>query len=114
MSKIYISGPITGFEKEDYMKRFSDAEKDLTERGYIVVNPAKVLAQLPEETNYGEYMKLSLVMLDMCDSIYMLNGWQKSTGAHLEQQYAISMRKKSLFQEDELFRNLVKGVNKNA
>lgn len=112
--KVYISGPISGLEKQDYMKRFADAEKILSERGYIVVNPAKVLARLPEGTAYEEYMKMSLVMLDMCDSIYMLNGWQKSTGAHLELQYAMSMGKKIMYQEDELFRYLAKEVNRNG
>ncbi len=46
--RVYISGQISGLEKSDYMKRFADAEKVLSERGYIVVNPAKVLAKLPE------------------------------------------------------------------
>ena len=35
---IYISGPITG--TSDYMKRFEKAEKELTENGYSVINPA--------------------------------------------------------------------------
>ena len=49
---IYISGPITG--TSDYMKRFEKAEKELTENGYSVINPAKVNAMLPEaaERNY--------------------------------------------------------------
>ena len=45
--KIYISGAITG--TDDYMERFSKAEKELAEQGYSVVNPAKVNAQLPED-----------------------------------------------------------------
>lgn len=108
MSKIYISGQISGLEKSDYMKRFADAEKVLSERGYIVVNPAKVLARLPDGTTYEEYMKMALVMLDMCDSIYMLNNWRRSNGACLERQYAIIMGKKIMYQEDGFFRNLAK------
>ena len=50
--KIYISGAITGID--DYMERFAKAEKKLTEQGYSVVNPAKVNAQLPEDTTYEE------------------------------------------------------------
>ena len=41
---IYISGPITG--TSDYMKRFEKAEKELTENGYSVINPAKVNAKI--------------------------------------------------------------------
>ena len=86
--KIYISGAIT--ETDDYMERFSKAEKELTEKGWSVVNPAKVNAQLPEDTSYEEYMKMSFCMLDMCDSIYMLKGWKKSWGANREYGYALA------------------------
>lgn len=86
--KIYISGAITG--TDDYMERFAKAEKELTEQGYSVVNPAKVNAQLPEDTDYEEYMKMSFCMLDMCDGIYMLKGWEKSCGANRELGYALA------------------------
>ena len=94
--KIYISGAITG--TDDYMERFAKAEKELTEQGYSVVNPAKVNAQLPEDTSYEEYMKMSFCMLDMCDSIYMLKGWEKSCGANREYGYAIA-KEKTIFIE---------------
>lgn len=65
--KIYISGAITG--TDDYMERFAKAEKELTENGYSAINPAKVNAQLPEDTSYEDYMKMCFCMLDMCDNI---------------------------------------------
>ena len=86
--KIYISGAITG--TDNYMERFTKAEKELTENGYSVINPAKVNAQLPEDTTYEEYMKMSFCMLDMCDGIYMLKGWKKSWGANRELGYAMA------------------------
>ena len=89
--RVYISGPITG--TTDYMERFAKAEKELTKKGYSVVNPAKVNAQLPEDTSYEEYMKMSFCMLDMCDAIYMLNGWSKSCGANRELGYAMAKDK---------------------
>lgn len=91
--KIYISGQISNLEKSDYMERFAKAEKELTEQGYSVINPAKVNAQLPEDTDYEDYMRMSLCMLDMCDSIYMLRGWSKSCGANREYGYAMAMDK---------------------
>ena len=94
--KMYISGAITG--TDNYMERFAKAEKELTENGYSVINPAKVNAQLPEDTTYEEYMKMCFCMLDMCDSIYMLKGWEKSCGANREYGYAIA-KKKTIFIE---------------
>ena len=94
--KIYISGAISG--TDDYMERFAKAEKELTDNGYSVINPAKVNAQLPEDTTYEEYMKMSILMLDMCDSVYMLKGWEKSCGANREYGYAMA-KEKTIFIE---------------
>lgn len=100
MAKVYISGPITG--TENYMERFEKAEKELTDRGYSVINPAKVNAQLPDDTTYEEYMKMSLIMLDMCDTIYMLRGWEKSKGSCAEYEYSKALGKNARFEEIDL------------
>ncbi|MCD7724909.1 MAG: DUF4406 domain-containing protein [Clostridiales bacterium] len=98
MKKIYISGAITG--TDDYMERFEAAEKALTEQGYIVINPAKINAQMPKETTYEEYMKVSMTLLDMADGIYMLKGWRESLGANREYGYALG-KDKVIKYEDE-------------
>lgn len=99
--KVYISGPITG--TDDYMERFAAAEKDLTALGCLVINPAKVNAQLPKETTWEEYMQMSFTMLDMCDVIYLLPGWQSSKGAKLEVKRARNkgMRIELLFENEK-------------
>ena len=86
-ARIYISGAITG--TTDYMDRFCKAEEELTKQGFSVINTAKVNAQMPDDTTYEEYMKMSFTMLDMCEYIYMLDGWHKSTGANRELGYAM-------------------------
>lgn len=84
--KIYISGPVTG--TDDYLERFCNAETDLRKRGYVPLNPARVMAQLPEETEYQEYLDVSLSLLSLCDEIYLLSGWENSNGSSLELAYA--------------------------
>lgn len=96
--KIYISGAISN--TDDYMERFAKAEKELAEKGYSVINPAKVNAQLPEDTAHEEYMKISICLLDMCDSIYILKDWNKSYGAIREFGFAIGENKTIIFEKE--------------
>ena len=88
--KLYLSGAITG--TDDFMDRFSMAEKSL-EVEHTIINPAKVNAQLPSDTDYEDYMKMSFCMLDMCDGIYLLKGWEKSCGSNRELGYAMAKGK---------------------
>lgn len=99
MSKIYIAGKITG--TNDYMERFSKAERFLRNNGFETINPARISSALPpESTSYEDYIKLGLTLLDSCCSIYMLAGWKQSNGALLEFQYAKAFGYDILFEED--------------
>ena len=85
--RIYISGAITGVDNAK--EHFNRAEKNLIAVGHEPINPTKFDDILPQLT-YEEYMKLDLTLLDMCDAIYMLEGWQKSFGANREYGYALA------------------------
>lgn len=84
---VYISGRMTG--TDDYAERFAKAERELTEQGYAVINPAKMDGVLPKTCAYEDYMKIDLALLAMCEGIYMLKGWEKSCGANREYGYAL-------------------------
>ena len=43
MEKVFISGPMTGLSREEYTRRFDDAEAMLKASGYKVINPSKFL-----------------------------------------------------------------------
>lgn len=96
-TRIYISGGITGLP--DYMGRFEKVEKRLTEQGYAVINPAKINAKLPTDTEYEAYMHVSFALIDTADVIYMMNHWQNSRGAKREKAYAESKEMKILYEE---------------
>lgn len=96
--RIYISGPISG--TADYKKRFEKAEKDLTAKGYEVINPVKVAEVLPV-LSYHEYLTIDMALLSAAKAIYMLEGWQNSSGAIEEYKVAAGTHKKVLFETQE-------------
>lgn len=91
--RVYLSGPITG--RDDYREQFAKAECFLKALEYEVINPTKVSDAFPD-LSYGEYMKIDLTLLEMCDAIYMLEDWEQSAGAQLEFHYAKVWKKQIL------------------
>ena len=82
MAKIYISGPITGVP--DYKTHFAEAKVLIQNLHAEPVSPADT----KEGLTYKEYIDTGLWQLMACDMICMLPGWQNSTGASLEYEYA--------------------------
>lgn len=88
--RVYISGAITG--TTDYEKRFEAAECRLYKNGYNeVINPAAISALLPKGMPWSAYMEVMLSLLKYCDAIYLLDGWQQSSGARIELEYAMKL-----------------------
>lgn len=77
--KIYLFGPITGHEST-YRAAFGQAAERLRTKGLTVLNPA----DLPDGLDYEDYMHIGLAMLAVCDAIYLLPGWEDSSGAKRE------------------------------
>lgn len=86
MSKIYISGPITGIPNQN-RKAFEEASVRLTCTGWDAVIPHDVSS----ETEWLLAMKADIKALMDCDAIFMLSEWQKSIGAVIEHDLAVKL-----------------------
>jgi len=91
--RVYISGPISGLEKLEYVYNFAEAEAWLHGQGYHrTVNPTRVWAcrwaWLYRIVGYRLTLLYDLWLLSRCQYIYQLPGSNKSRGARLESRYA--------------------------
>lgn len=91
-TKIYISGAVSG--TDDYIDRFAHAEKNLNASfPGIVFNPVRHIYQTfknPEELEWDFIMSILLDELRHGDytHIFMLCGWEKSSGAKIEHEWS--------------------------
>ena len=90
--KVYIAGAITN--NPDYQEQFGAAEKRLKAQGHDVFNPAR-----NQGYTYREYINMGLFELMHCDAIYLLKGYENSTGATLEHDYARTVGIKIMLEE---------------
>lgn len=84
--RVYISGPISGLEKEVYEENFLKAEQRLFKLGFDVVNPCKIVPNCDNPT-WGNYMLADLNEIMYCNCIYMLFGSDLSIGAMIEKMF---------------------------
>lgn len=97
MRKVYIAGPMTGFD--NYNRDAFNAKADeLTALGYAVLNPAV----LPNGLSQPEYMDICFAMVRVVDMVVFLPGWEKSEGAQAEYHYAKKIKCELVFPENYL------------
>ena len=105
--KVYISGPMEGVK--DYLENFREAEEVLLKLGHVVVNPARLdKAVKGRGLSREDYLELDLKLLEWCDVIVMLEGWQQSRGCNREYGYAAAAGK-SIITYESLVEELQKG-----
>lgn len=93
---IYISGPIEGVD--NYREKFERAKRIIEKGGHNAINPAGLdLSGLTRE----QILDTDLILLDLCDTIYMLKGWESSCGANREYGYALAKGLDIMFERDE-------------
>lgn len=84
---IYISGPISSCENYNY-DSFIKAKERLDAKGYKTYNPLDI-SPISADKTWGDYMRVDIItMLQYCNAIYMLKGWETSKGASLEKLLA--------------------------
>ena len=91
MMRVYLSGAMSS--DPDYMSKFTEADQFLRNQGYHVANPAELYRSLPDDITYEELLKIDLQILEMCDTLVQLPGWERSPGANREYGYALAMDK---------------------
>jgi hypothetical protein len=91
VKQIYISGPITGRDKDEYLDHFNEVEWALKRHAedagvrITVFNPASYFAvEYDEPPAYHMCMRKCIEELTRCDGIALLEGWEKSSGAQME------------------------------
>ena len=85
--RIYISGPITNRLDTAY-ERFGDAEIQIKALGHKPVNPFAIAAYLPDDFSHSEFMRVDMVLMELCDGVYFMDGWQESEGCRIERARA--------------------------
>ena len=81
MSRVYLSGPMTGLPGLNF-PAFNAAAAHLRLLGVEVVNPAEI--NVDGVKTWESCMRADIKALCDCDTIALLPGWEKSSGAHLE------------------------------
>jgi len=97
MSRIYISGPISGHNIEERRKAFKEIQEHLEAQGYDVVNPME--NGLPAEATTHEHMKRDIELLMTCDYIYMMRRFTHSKGCKVEFDVATAIGLPVFFEE---------------
>lgn len=114
--KIYIGGPMRGFEGYNF-PAFDAAAEKLFNEGWYPVNPADVdrdcgyypeefpaghnWNEVPEGMDLRDVVRRDLDELVGCEAIFLLKGWEKSKGAKAELAVAIWLGLEILFEGQE-------------
>ena len=92
--RIYLSGKITGLDKEVYSRQFERAESFYKTGGFDVVNPVTIgeeVLKINPKAEWQDFMIRDLEALRTCTHIVLLEGWEESKGAKMEKAEAEKM-----------------------
>ncbi len=93
--KVYVSGPISlggtlhSDQVAENIDRINRQAAALAAQGYEVLNPALLQREGGE---WVDYMEESIAMLAQADLIFLVDGWERSTGCRIEAAIARHFR----------------------
>ncbi len=96
---VYLSGPITGRDRDDFLNHFIKEEQLLKKNGFEVVNPAAEGMLRPKSFTHENHMAVDMALLKQCNWIHMLKEWENSKGAREELFYALAHNYPVTFEE---------------
>jgi hypothetical protein len=106
VTKVFISGPITGHDEPSVRQAFNCAERKIKEMNLTPINPV-VVQPSPSLTDkdeiWADCMRKTIAMLLKSNAIYMLPKWQDSKGASLERQIGSKLRIPVYYSLDSLY-----------
>lgn len=97
--RIYISGPISGYDIDERRKAFSEAARRIQTLGYETVDPIAEADAHPEDKTTQDHMRRDIELILTCDYIYMMRRWTHSKGCMVELQVATSIGLTVIFEE---------------
>ena len=107
---MYIAGPMRGYPRYNY-PAFFEAEDNLKKRfpWLVIINPARLEAccgvdesepGVPTREALRSFIRRDLLaIIDQCDSMYMLKGWERSAGARAEHSLAVFLNLRITYEE---------------
>jgi hypothetical protein len=107
--KVYISGPMTGYEDLNF-PNFNKMANKLRLQNYDVVNPTEI--NFIGNDSWIGWMKGDLKAMMECDTIVLLDDWEKSKGATIEVYLGIALGM-DFYNEDMESINVKEILNKN-
>lgn len=86
---IYVAGPISNMPNLN-KKAFAKTTKKLRKHGFIVFNPHELCKGIPAK-KWKKCMRICIKKLMDADMVVLLDGWDKSRGASIENNLATAI-----------------------
>lgn len=94
MSIVYVAGKYTGDSYEEIDTNILKAQKfavDIWNAGHMAFTPhlnTRHFERLCPNIDQNKYLELDLIILKVCNAVFMVPGWENSRGANIEHEEA--------------------------